>query len=63
MGEDQGEGRNDMGIQKSKVKNQNDNPKREAFDLCSVILHFYSYSSHSEGTCGRESVRRLPPYL
>jgi len=30
-------------VQKSKVKNQNDNSKYKTFNLCSVILHFYFY--------------------
>jgi hypothetical protein len=32
---------NNIEIQKSKAKNQNDNSKRKIFNLCSVILHFY----------------------
>jgi len=35
---------NNIEIQKSKVKNKNDNSKRKKFNLCSVTLHFI-------GTC------------
>jgi hypothetical protein len=50
-GEDRPQMLNNVEIQKSKVKNQNDNSKCEFFNLCSVILHFDFYFLHFEGIC------------